>query len=41
MRNVSQDVTKSFSSDMGINPMPTDGEGHLTKNPFKLPVHDV
>jgi hypothetical protein len=41
LQNVSQDVTKSFTSDMGIDPMPTDSEGHLTRNPFKLRVRDV
>jgi hypothetical protein len=41
LANVSQDVTRSFSNDMDINPIPNDGEGHLTKNPFHLRVQKV
>jgi hypothetical protein len=41
VQNVSQDVTKSFSSDMHINPIPRDRDGNLARNPFNLQVRDV
>ena len=41
LKNVSGGVAHQFSTRMGINPLPTDREGHATSNPFHLGVKDT